>query len=136
MNLISKKTDYAVRALMYLAREKDRVVPASEISKKENIPDKFLKRLLQVLLKKGYLTSKEGKGGGVILRKKPGEIKMLDIMRTFHGDFQISQCMFRKDICPNRKSCVLRAKVKVIEKDLENKFGEISILSLIAGKEN
>ncbi len=61
---------------------------------------------------------------------------MLDIMRTFHGDFQISQCMFRKDICPNRKSCVLRAKVKVIEKDLENKFGEISILSLIAGKEN
>ncbi len=64
MNLISKKTDYAVRALMYLAREKDRVVPASEISKKENIPDKFLKRLLQVLLKKGYLTSKEGKGGG------------------------------------------------------------------------
>ena len=134
MKLITKKTDYAVRALMCLALEKERFVPASEISRKENIPDKFLKRLLQVLLKKGYLLSKEGKGGGVKLKKKPGEIKMLDLMRAFHGDFQISQCMFRKDICPNRKACVLRVKVKAIEKDLEKKFGKISILSLIKAK--
>jgi Rrf2 family transcriptional regulator, cysteine metabolism repressor len=136
MKLITKNTDYAVRALVHLANHPGGVIPASRIALEENIPEKFLRRLLRELIKKGYLVSKEGKGGGVALNKNPKDIRVIELMKIFQGDFQISQCMFRKDICPNRKSCVLRSKVREIEKGLEKKFGEISISSLFNAKEN
>lgn len=130
MKLVTKNTDYAVRALAHLARHPAEVIPASRIAAEENIPEKFLRRLLRELIKNGYLVAKEGKGGGVRLGKKPETIRVLDLMSVFQGDFQISECMFKKHICPNRRSCVLRAKVKVIEKNMEAQFAKITIASL------
>jgi len=135
LKLITKNTDYAVRALMYLSGRQGEIVAASKIASEEKIPEKFLKRILRELLKGGFLVSKEGKSGGVKLKVKPGEIKVLDVMKVFQGDFQITECMFKKNACPNRKTCVLRSKVKLIEKDLESKFGKLTIKSLIKDKE-
>ena len=131
MKLITKHTDYAIRALMHLAGREGAIVPASEISKSDNIPEKFLKRLLSTLKKNKYIITKEGKGGGVTLAKEPESILVSDIMRTFQGEFQISDCMFKKAMCPNRKTCVLRVNVRAIEKNLEKQFGKISIGSLL-----
>lgn len=134
MKLITKHTDYAVRALMHLAKRPGRVIPASAIAAGERIPEKFLRRLLRELIKKGFLASKEGKGGGVTLEKNPKEIRLIDVMRVFQGGFELSGCMFRKELCPNRKTCVLRSKVKAIEKELAGRFGKITISSLINEK--
>jgi len=131
MKLITKHTDYAVRALVYLAKYPGEIIPASKIAIEEKIPDKFLKRLLQALIKKGYLTAKEGKGGGVALNKNPKDIRVTEIMNIFQGGFEISQCMFRNDMCPNRKTCVLRSKVKEIEANLERQFSKITISGLL-----
>lgn len=134
MKLITKHTDYAIRALMHLAKRPQAVVSASEISGAENIPDKFLKRLLSVLKKEKYVLSKEGKGGGVMLARDPKKILVSGVMKLFQGEFQVSACMFRKDICPNRGACVLRKKVKAIEGELEARFAKISVHSLINDK--
>ena len=131
MKLITKHTDYAIRALMHLAGRKGEIVPVSEISKSDNIPEKFLKRLMSTLKINKYIHTKEGKGGGVTLAKEPERILVSDIMRIFQGEFQISDCMFKKDMCPNRKTCVLRVNVGLIEKNLEKQFRAITIGSLL-----
>jgi Rrf2 family protein len=63
--MLSKKTQYAFKALTYLAeQEKDLPVLIAEISKKKKIPLKFLENILLELRKAGMLESKKGKGGG------------------------------------------------------------------------
>ena len=66
--MITKKSKYAIKALIYLSKqEKDRRVLIEEISKEERIPKKFLEAILLDLRKAGYLGSKKGKGGGYFL---------------------------------------------------------------------
>jgi Rrf2 family protein len=62
--LLSKKTKYALEALQYLARAKDRgPVLIAEIASNEGIPQKFLEAILLELKKEGFLESRKGKGG-------------------------------------------------------------------------
>jgi Rrf2 family protein len=135
MKLITKNTDYAVRALIQLAKEPGRYVSAAEISKRETIPVPFLKRLLQTLIKEKYLLSREGAAGGVRLNKRTDRIRIIDIMKLFQGEFRISECMFRKRICPNRATCVLRRRMRTIESNLIAEFAGITIATLLKDKE-
>jgi Rrf2 family protein len=131
MKLLTKNTDYAVRALMQLATEPGRYLSATEIANREKIPAQFLKRLLQTLIRGKLLSSKEGVGGGVQLAKKPSAIRVIDVITLFQGEFQISACMFRKKVCPNRATCVLRRRVKAIEDRLVAEFEGITIQKLL-----
>jgi Rrf2 family protein len=135
MKLLTKNTDYAVRALIHVAANPGRYIPASEIAKKESIPAQFLKRILQILIAEGFLSSKEGITGGVRLRREPGRISVIDIIRLFRGDFQISECMFRGKLCPNRPTCVLRARIQGIEQKITKEFEGISIADLLKDTE-
>jgi Rrf2 family cysteine metabolism transcriptional repressor len=90
-----------------------------------------LRRILGRLLKAGLVTSREGVAGGVSLRARPEQIRVLDIMRVFQGEVALSECMFRKRICANRGTCVLRKHIKRIERALADEFAAISIADLL-----
>ena len=67
--MLSKKAQYAFKALMYMADKKDNEpILIAEISKKKRIPLKFLENILLELKKAGILESKKGKGGGYFFR--------------------------------------------------------------------
>ncbi len=134
MKLFTKHSDYAVRALAMLAREKlkgDRLLSSRQISAREYIPLRFLRRLLQVLVKNKLVLSREGAAGGLCLAIAPKKISVARIMRLIQGEICISECMFRKKICTNRSKCVLRKKIKKIEAKLIKEFEAITIADLI-----
>ena len=80
--MLSKKTKYVIKALIYLAKqESSNPVAIAVISKSENISLKFLESILLTLRKNGFLGSKKGKGGGYYLLQDAKEIKMTSIMR-------------------------------------------------------
>ena len=71
--MLSKKTKYAINALVYLAREhSDQPVQISKIAESEHIPRKFLEAILLDLRNAGMLSSRKGKAGGILPVKKPG----------------------------------------------------------------
>src|SRR3989339_1376596 len=115
MQLITKESDYAIRALTYLAENKKEYSTAKIISAASDIPYQFLRRILKKLKDKGYTATKEGVGGGVMLIVKPAGIKIADIIEVFQGRIRFSACMARKNICSNIKSCVLREKMIGVE---------------------
>lgn len=131
MKLLTKRTDYAVRALLVLAGEKEGFVSVKEISEREKIPYSFMRQILLHLQRVGYVESKEGGKGGFRLKVPPREISVHDLIRTFQGKVSISECMFRKKICQNRQSCVLRKNILRIEELLVSEFHGITIESLI-----
>jgi Rrf2 family protein len=130
MQVINKQTDYAIRALIVLARTKKPVVQAREISKIEKIPYAFLRRTLSILAEHRLVLTKEGKGGGVALAKDPKKIRVIDLINIFQGGLNLLTCMFGEKLCFNRARCVLRKKVLEIEKDVAKKFAKITIYKL------
>lgn len=92
--MISKKTKYALNALVYLARqETDRPILISRIAESERIPQKFLEAILLELKKAGILGSKKGKGGGYYLLKSPDKVSVADVMRLFDGAIALLPCV-------------------------------------------
>ncbi len=132
VKILTKNTDYAIRALIVLALDKNRFISAREISQEQNIPYQFLRGVLRKLKKNKLIESKEGMGGGVRIIKNSKQINIFNLIKIFQGDFEVSECMFKKNICPNRKSCVLRSELKRIEYDIGVKFRNITLAKLLA----
>ena len=133
--MLSKKTKYGLKALSYLAKQRENEpVLIAEISEAENISKKFLESILLTLKKNGVLSSKKGKGGGYYLLKRPNEIKISSIIRILEGPIAMLPCVSlnyyeRCDDCRSEELCslnILMAEVrdstlKILEnKTLEN----------------
>lgn len=92
--MLSKKTQYAFKALIYLSEHASAgPVLISEISKKKNIPLKFLENILLELRKAGVLESKKGKGGGYYFAVDPRNVSLAKIMRLLDGPIALLPCV-------------------------------------------
>jgi Rrf2 family protein len=92
--MLSKKAQYAFKALMYMAEKKDnQPVLIAEIAKKKKIPLKFLENILLELKKADILESKKGKGGGYFFKVSPKEVSMAKIMRLIDGPIAMLPCV-------------------------------------------
>ncbi|GAC1449356.1 MAG: Rrf2 family transcriptional regulator [Chitinophagaceae bacterium] len=127
--MLSKKSQYAFKALMYLAQNTDKgPVLIAEIAKKKKIPLKFLENILLELKKAGVLESKKGKGGGYYFAVPPSQVPMAKVMRLLDGPIALLPCVSLNfyERCKNcdEKSCGLHdmmisvrdATLKVLEK--------------------
>ena len=124
--MISRKTKYAINALVYLAKQSDRdPVTIAQIAESEHIPQKFLESILLTLRKSGILGSKKGKHGGYYLRKDPSEVLMTEVMRVLEGPIAMVPCVslnfYEKcDDCPDEHACsVNKLMIQVRDSTLE-----------------
>lgn len=129
MKLLTKNSDYAVRALASLDSGTFR--SARAIAEEQEMPYQFLRRILRDLIKERVVVSKEGGSGGFRLNVDPARISVADIIRVFQGDVQFSTCMFRRKVCGNRSSCALRREIKRIEEMVEKELGKITLVRLM-----
>ncbi|HXK45690.1 MAG TPA: Rrf2 family transcriptional regulator [bacterium] len=129
MKIITKNSDYAVRAICKLAKERD-FISTRNLAETTAIPLPYLRRILGTLAQARIIETKEGIEGGIKLRKNPSEITLTEIIKLFQGGLQISECLFRKKLCPNRTTCILRKKLIKTEKMLSKEFEKITISSL------
>ena len=85
---ISKKAEYALKAVISIARDqRNKPIQINEISKKESIPVKFLEQILLTLKNNGILNSKRGANGGYLLAKSKGDISIGMILNIIDGPF-------------------------------------------------
>ncbi|MDD5669587.1 MAG: Rrf2 family transcriptional regulator [Candidatus Omnitrophica bacterium] len=131
MKLITRETDYAVRALMCLANNQGMVMPVEKIVREIKLPHAFARRLIQVLAREGIVRSVKGKNGGCELAKNLDKIKLVDIMAIFQGDVCLNECLFKKNICPNRSTCPLRKKIRAIESLVLKELRSITLATLM-----
>jgi Rrf2 family protein len=127
--MLSKKTQYAFQALMYLSQKKENEpVLIAEISRKKRIPLKFLENILLELKKAGILNSKKGKGGGYFFARNPKDVNLATVMRLLDGPISLVSCvsLYFYEKCKNcdEKNCGLHdvmahvrdANLKILEK--------------------
>ena len=131
MKLITRDTDYAVRALAFIAKQNKDVVSVNELVGRLKIPRPFLRKILQLLNKRGVLKSCKGQGGGFILNQSPKRIFLVDLIRIFQGPIKLNECIFKKRICPNIKTCKLRKRIIKIQEHVISELSEITLASIL-----
>ncbi len=135
--MISKKTKYAMNALLHLAKESGKgPILISTIAEQENIPQKFLETILLELRNAGILASKKGKGGGYYLRKKPEEVDLAEIIRLFDGAIALLPCVTfrfyeRCEECKDEETCAIREVFKKVRDESVRIFKNHSLKDLV-----
>src|SRR5207249_677335 len=94
---VSQKTEYALRAMIELARNSEGLTSAREISESQHIPLRFLEQQLGALSKAGLVESFRGAGGGCRLSKDAREIKVADVVDAIEGPFYPMFCLNPED---------------------------------------
>ena len=118
--ILSKKTRYAIVALIRLAREYGkRPMQIREIAEEEMIPQSFLENILLELKKIGILGSNLGKSGGYYLLKKPEDVTIADVVSHFEGTLSLMYCVSEKsyrpcEFCRDETTCEIRKVFKEI----------------------
>ena len=94
MMMISSKSRYALRMLIYLAVNADReFVPLKEIAESEKISLKYLESIARMLSKEHYIEGTSGRGGGYHLTKAPKDYRIGDIIRLTEGTLAPVSCL-------------------------------------------
>ena len=91
--MLSNRTKYAIKALLYIYRDKTAApVHIVDIAKSENIPQKFLELIMLDIKKIGIIDSKRGKGGGYFFTADPEKIYVGTVIRAFEGPLALLPC--------------------------------------------
>jgi Rrf2 family protein len=112
--MISKKTKYAIKALIVLGKNYGQPpMQIVRISEEENIPKKFLEQILLEMRNAGILYSKKGAGGGYSLNKSPEDIQLSQVMRLIDGPIALLPCVslnfYRScEECKAEETCGIR----------------------------
>ena len=133
---ISTRARYGLRILIDIVLNGgDRPRMIREISESQGISQKYIGRLVLDLRKAGILRSVRGARGGYVLRKKPENISLLEIMETMEGKMRLVKCLSCPNSCKRSSACVSRD----VWGDLTNEMRLVSArisLSDIISKEN
>ena len=129
---ISKKAEYALRALFILAQSRpDRPYPIQELSERENIPIKFLEQILLSLRREGLLESKRGVGGGYQLARLATEITVGEVIRLIDGPLAPVACAAagtkQKCTCRDPRTCPLRLCMTEVASAISGLLDELTL---------
>lgn len=120
--IFSRKSDYGLRALMYLAERRARgPVTLSEIAEQLMIPKAFLSKILQQLSKKGVVRSLKGPSGGFVLAVDPEEVTLHEILTEIDGPTRVFECFATEADCSLYGDCLMRE----VFAEVEEKIGEV-----------
>src|SRR5512143_910276 len=129
--LVTRETDYAVRTVLYLAKNRNRMASVTEVAHAMHIPKSFLAKLLQRLVRSHILTSSRGVNGGFQLVQKPSKITLLSIMEAVQGPAGINVCAIDSKRCKLSSTCAVHPVWVEIRKEVEKRLKRETINKLI-----
>lgn len=133
---LSKKIEYAIIAMQYLASKEGELVSAKEMSENLNISFEFLSKTLQALMKSELVESHQGIKGGYALARKSEEITLADIVNSLDEKTGIVECFNTEKFgdCGRTAECTIKDPMSEIQNKINDIFNKTTISEL--GKMN
>lgn len=130
--IITRATEYAIRALLYLARQpRGEIVYKKDICSHQDITPAFLTKILQPLIKDGIVGSQRGVGGGFYLRKNPAEVTLLDVVVSQEGPLFLNECLADGNVCNREVFCPVHGAWKEVREEMMATLGRYNFAQLV-----
>lgn len=118
---ISEATAIALHSMIYICNKGKETSSVKEIAQKFSISDNHLSKVLQRLVKAGYLKSAKGPKGGFIVTEGKENSSFLDIYEVIEGRLDQSNCLFITAPCQNKK-CILGGLISKLNTEFRDYF--------------
>lgn len=135
--MLSSKAKYALISLVYLARKQGGdPVHIRDIATDEEIPLKYLERILLEMKRTGILQSIKGKGGGYVLSRAPGDVTVSEVIRLLDGPLAPVSCVSKTAYAPCRecrdeKRCCIRPVMKEVRDLIAERLDQTTLADLL-----
>lgn len=131
---LTSMTDYALRLLMYLAQQPDRLCTIAEIATVHNISEAHLMKITHQLALAGWIETVRGKGGGMHLAAPPETINLGEVVRSIESDFKLVECFGPDNQCNITRGCRLTSVLQgALDSFMEHLDGH-TLADLLPGK--
>jgi Rrf2 family transcriptional regulator, nitric oxide-sensitive transcriptional repressor len=131
---LTQFTDYSLRALMYLATNPDSLSTAKEISSAFDISYHHMVKVVHALSKHGYIKTRKGKGGGILLARPAEEINLGDLLSTLEPDLDIVECFSTNSTCIITPACKLKHVLDDARKAFVDELKKHSLANITSNK--
>ena len=129
---ITRQADYAVRAVLHLARSGNSERAAtSAIAKEQKIPPSFLAKIISQLSIAGLLHTSRGARGGVTLGRDPKDITLLEVVEAIDGPIQLNECVANEGVCTFEENCPIRPVWCDAQDDLVKRLKNTSFADML-----
>jgi Rrf2 family protein len=130
--MFNKETEYALRGLVYIKLQniRNRRPGMEEIAKEIGAPRFFTAKILQKLVRAGFVESIKGKGGGFHFNPEKPDLKLQVLISATEGGRSISGCGFGLKYCDENDPCPIHNKYAPIRDKIEKLLSEESVQSL------
>lgn len=128
---ITRQADYALRAMIYLARlEPNQRAATSQIAQEQHIPPSFLAKIISQLSIAGLIHTSRGARGGVSMARTPGEVSILEVVEAIDGPIALNECTAISGSCQFGDDCPMRpiwcdAQAELVEKLRATTFAQV-----------
>ncbi len=129
---ITRQADYAVRAVLYLARQGEQRIATSAIAEEQRIPASFLAKIISQLSIAGLLHTSRGARGGVSLARAPKDITLLEVVEAIDGPIQLNECVENPAACSFSSGCPMHSIWCEAQETLVNRLKNTNFEKLLA----
>ena len=129
---LTKKADYGLIALKHLAVHAPIGSSAKEIAETYGIPLALLSKILQKLVKNGFLRSEHGTNGGYKLAREAREITALEVIRSIDGPIFLTACFTEHGYCCHTDKCIVRDPLQKVHEGILRLLASITIADMSA----
>ena len=127
---ISRRTDYAVRALIHIAAH-DGFATTREIAEEQDIPAAFLAKIVASLGVAGIVEASRGPAGGVHLRQPAEALTLWDIVRSCEGLFCLNICSMDSARCPRASMCAVQPVWALAQRQMEETLSGVTLSDMV-----
>ncbi|MEO3413623.1 Rrf2 family transcriptional regulator [Roseovarius sp. CAU 1744] len=129
---ITKRTNIAMRVLMFCGVNQDRLVTKTEIARRCNTSESHLAQVINQLAQLGYLDTQRGRNGGIRLGRDMSQIVIGDVFRALEADMPLAECFADVDnTCPLIDACRLRHAIADAAEAFYARLDRVSLDALI-----
>ncbi len=133
--MFKKETEYALRGLVYIKiqNQNGRSPGISEISTEIETPQHYMAKILQRLVRMGFIQSVKGKNGGYSFNTEKPDLTLKEVIVSIEGDELFEGCGFGLKHCDEKNPCPLHSSYAPI-RDAINKLVDDETIQSLAGK--
>jgi Rrf2 family protein len=133
--MLSQTAEYALRALLYLARAaRHQTVPAEVIAEALGAPRNYLSKTLNTLAKRGIVSSTRGPTGGFRLAVAPEDLTLAEVVRAFDEPRSRAVCLLGGRPCDDRRPCTVHFRWKTVAADMWSPLDRTTIATLLVAE--